>query len=723
MPMILLAKCSTGLAAETNSQAVIENLFAAPLPATAPVKLLPALDVHAYRIEGKTSLPPPEFGMLSNYTGKVDSTRLRDGLDKLQGRYAELGFTNVAVTVPEQPFTNGVVRIQIIKDETGTNTEFTLAAAVTNLFIVPEKKPTFEVRGYLIDGNTALPPEKFAVLSNYTGQVDFARVREGLGTLQLLYRDHGFVTASVTLPQQKLTNGIVRVKVVEGRLAQIKVEGNRWFSTENVRRALPSLDTNVLLNTKWLQPELDRANQNQDRQIYPVISPGLEPGTSDLTLQVKDQLPLHGHMEINDKSTPGTPLLRLDTAVQYDNLWQRDHQIGFDYNFSPQEMKPGGAPQFYDQPTIASYSGYYRLPLGIDNGLREKYQNQPADFGYNEVTHQFNLPPLTGQPELIAYASRSATDTGTTFGSVNTITNTATLKVFNQNADHDPTITGNVGTKIIYPLPQWEGVQSSVSAGFDVKAYQMWTYHTNYTTVQQFDASDTNAPPVLTYSDTVPLAQNGMNSVTYVPLALGWSGSRPDSQGSFALNYNQNLFFAPFASDRKEFQEIAGSKEAGGNYTTINAGLTRVENLPGNWSAVLNANGQWASEPLINNEQFGLGGTSGVRGYQDGANYGDTGWRTLFDVRAPAVTVGNFPSSHGDVPAHLRPSVFMDYGQVYELRNPAPCIRQWGTGTGFYLTAGEHFEARLMLAWALQTVSQGTTAGSARAYFTVGLQF
>ena len=225
--MILLAKCSTGLAAETNSQAVIENLFAEPLPAAAPVKLLPALDVHTYRIEGRTSLSPQEFGMLSNYTGKVDSARLREGVEKLQRRYGELGFTNVIVTVPEQTFTNGVVRVQIIKDTAGTNTEVALAAAVTNLFVAPEKKPTFEVRGYLIDGNTVLPPEKFAVLSNYTGQVDFARLRKGLGTLQLLYRDLGFVTGSVTLPQQKLTNGIVRVKVVEGRLAEIKVEGNR----------------------------------------------------------------------------------------------------------------------------------------------------------------------------------------------------------------------------------------------------------------------------------------------------------------------------------------------------------------------------------------------------------------------------------------------------------------------------------------------------------------
>jgi hemolysin activation/secretion protein len=595
---------------------------------------------------------------------------------------------------------------------------------VTNAPAQKPVGPTFDVRGYRIEGNySVLRPEQFGMLSNYTGTVGFARVREGLGALQLLYRDLGFVTVGVTLPPQKLTNGMIRIKVVEGKIDQINVKGNRWFSTENVLRAFPSLATNILLNTKWLQPELDRANQNQDRQIYPVISPGSEPGTSDLTLQVKDRLPLHGHMEINDQSTPGTPLLRVDTAIQYNNLWQHEQQIGFDYNFSPQEMKPDGAPQFYDQPMVASYSGFYRLPLGNGSGLRQKYENQPVDFGYNEVTHQFNLPPLTGQPELITYASRSTTDTGSTFGPIQTITNTTTLKVFSQDADRDPTITGNVGAKLILPLPQWLGVQSSVSAGFDVKNYQTWSYHTNFTTVQQYDASDTSAPPVLKFSETVPLAQNSMNSVTYVPLSFGWSGSRLDARGSFAFNYNQSLFFTPFASARKNFEEIAGSTQAGGNYTTINAGLIRVENLPGSWSAVLNANGQWASEPLINNEQFGLGGTSGVRGYQDGANYGDTGWRTLFDLRAPAVVVGNFPLAHGNVPANLRPSVFMDYGQVYDLKQMASTIRQWGTGTGFYLTAGEHFEARLALAWALQSIPHGPSAGSARAYFTVGLQF
>ena len=93
-------------------------------------------------------------------------------------------------------------------------------------------------------------------------------------------------------------------------------------------RALPSLHTNMLLNSHVLQRELDIANASRDRQIYPVIGPGPEPDTSELTLKVKDQLPLHARLELNNQATPGTPDLRVNFSAQYDNLWDLEHQIG-----------------------------------------------------------------------------------------------------------------------------------------------------------------------------------------------------------------------------------------------------------------------------------------------------------------------------------------------------------------------------------------------------------
>jgi hemolysin activation/secretion protein len=637
-----------------------------------------------------------------------------------------------------------MMMLALVRIQEGHAADTNPPAAIENLFAAPApivtnapaKSRTFDVRGYLIEGNNSvLPPEKFGVLSNYTGNVDFTRVRDGLGVLQLLYHDLGFVTASVTLPQQKLTNGIVRVKVVEGRLATIKVVNNRYFSTNNVLRSLPSLQTNILLNTKWFQPELDRANQNQDRQIYPVIGPGLEPGTSDLTLQVKDQPPLHGHMEINDKSTPGTPLLRLDTAVQYNNLWQHEQQIGFDYNFSPQEMKPdNNISQFYNEPMVSSYSAFYRLPLGWGNDLRQNTDNLPVDFGYDEVTHKFNLPTASGNPDLIVYGSGSTSDTPITYGPITPIFYNALAEVNSQSQQRTPTDNYNVGTKLTLPLQEFLGVQSSLLFGFDYKYYQSQTYSTNVTTFGLYSIDSFGNRNLVT-NLVQRLPANSNQVLYYLPLSLGWTASRPDKLGAFSFSYNQNLFFAPLADAQTNFQSAASSSKAGGNYTTINAGLIRLQNLPGDWSAVLNANGQWASEPLISNEQFALGGTSGVRGYQEGEAYGDTGWRTQFDLRAPSINVGYFPSTKGDVPANLRVSLFMDYGQVFLLDRPQDSghqLNEWGTGIGFYLTAGEHFDARLTAGWALEKASSDsnptqnsvtTSVGECQVYFSVGCQF
>jgi hemolysin activation/secretion protein len=726
--MLALANIFNSLAEGTNAPATIENLFAVPLPAATnpPPKILPVLNVRAYRIEDSTPLPLQEYSVLSNYTGKVTYSRVHEALDRLQSLYQDSGFSDVSVTLPEQKLTNGVVRIQIVQADLAAQSR--LDAAITNLFTAPApglKTQTFAVRGYRIDGNTVLPPEEFGMLSNYTGQIDFARLREGLGKLQLRYRELGFATVSVTLPRQKLTNGIVHVKIVEGFLSDIVVEGNRYYSVNNIRRALPGLTTNLLLNTKWFQPELDHANANRDRQIYPVIGPGTQPGTTELELKVKDRFPLHGRFEVNDKSSPGTPLLRLDTAVEYDNLWQRENQIGFDYNFSPQAYKPPGSVHgFYDLPEITSYSAFYRIPLSFGGSLREDLDSEPATFGFNEVTHKFDLPPETGNPDLTLYASRSASATPVRFGPLSIIFTTNLLTVSSQQSQQSFTFDNNLGAKLTVPLRRFDGISSSFFLGADFKTYSAPTLGTNLTYASLY-ALNTFGNPVLVTNETISLPANSHANLQYIPLSFGWSAIRPDLWGGFAFNYSQSIFLSSLASARTNFQAVAAAPGAGGDYTTINAGLAREQNLPGGWSVLLNLNGQWASAPLINNEQFALGGTAGVRGYQEGAIYGDTGWRMLFDLRAPPINVGYFRTTTGDIPAVLRCSLFMDYGQTSLIDRPAAgnlTFPEWGTGFGLFLTAGEHFDARLSLAWALETTATAQ-AGDAIAYFSVGAQF
>jgi hemolysin activation/secretion protein len=585
--------------------------------------------------------------------------------------------------------------------------------------------PGFEVAGYLVEGNTVLPDEQLnAIFAKYTGPaIVIDQIRAALGELQLTYREYGFVTVGVTLPRQQVTNGIIRVQVTEGRLGEITVVGNRYFSSNNVRRALPGLTTNVLPNTKWLQPEIDRANTNPDRQIYPKILPGAIPGTSTLMLQVQDQLPLHGHLELNDKATPDTPRTRIDGALQYNNLWQLDHQIGLGYTFSPQAMKPDNQGlQFYDQPAVASYSGYYRIPLGAPSSLRQTYEHMPVNFGYDEATHRFNLPPVTGSPELIFYASRSTTDTGARFGPVSTVgTNTATLTVTSQDAEREPTSTANIGARYILPLPERRGIQSSFSAGFDFKSYRLQTILTNFTTVQEFS---TNTPPALIYDSTVPEPTYSANSVVYAPLSAGWSGSRADALGTSSFGLNGSLYLAMLSSSDAHIQAVAGSARAGGNYATLNFNLGREQKLPWDWTLSARANGQWSSEPLISNEQFALGGVNSVRGYFEGDEQGDSGWSASLEARTPFFTT-QVATIDDFVPTWLRGSVFVDYGQRY-LLDPSPGVSRvrslMGSGFGLSANINNHFEARINVAWPMFD-SPNTHAGLPFVHFAFGAQF
>jgi hemolysin activation/secretion protein len=586
----------------------------------------------------------------------------------------------------------------------------------------PAAQPTFKVTAYHVGGNTVLPPQKFDFLTNYTGPaVTLGRLREGLGELQLLYRNLGFATISVTLPQQRLTNWIVEVTVIEGKLESINIVSNRFFSSNNIIRALPSLTTNILINTKWLQPELDRANQNPDRQIYPIIAPGMEPGYTDLTLGVKDRLPLHGHIEVDDKSTPQTPLLRIDSALQYNNLWQLNHQLGFEYNFSPPTVKPDNYhPQFYDKPMVDSYSSFYRIPIGSGNGFREDYERLPVDFGYDQITHRFNLPPASGSPELIIYASRSDSETSLNYGPLSTIVSSPLVRITSQSAEQDLTVTENIGGKYNIPLKEFAGVHSTLTFGIDFKDYRATGFSTN---LSYFTTPITNNGVASSTNFIVALPSNTHHELSYEPLSIGWSADRPDKWGVWSLNAVQYIFLSPLASARTNFQSVAGSSEAGGNYTSASVTVTRDEKLPGNWSLLARSTAHWASAPLISNEQFPLGGTAGVRGYQEGENYSDDGWRLTLDLRTPPINIGAFPLATRSVPAFVRPSLFMDYGEGYLLdRGNPPVDRQWGTGFGVFYTAGRYFDARLTLGWALLRTPI-TSAGGIQAYFSIGTQF
>src|SRR5258708_25492365 len=90
-------------------------------------------------------------------------------------------------------------------------------------------------------GNTVLPPEEIAaVAAPYLNRELTAEDLEALRVaLTLLYINRGYINSGAILPDQTITEGTVTYQIIEGRLTEIDVEGNRWFRKGYLRTRLP----------------------------------------------------------------------------------------------------------------------------------------------------------------------------------------------------------------------------------------------------------------------------------------------------------------------------------------------------------------------------------------------------------------------------------------------------------------------------------------------------
>ncbi len=201
-----------------------------------------------------------------------------------------------------------------------------------------DSTPSFVVKSFVAEGNTLFEEKRIQeILGPYKGPKRTAQdVETARNALEKAYHDAGYPAVLVNIPEQTVEEGTVRLQVVESKIGNVRVTGNRWYTRTKVLRDLPSLAPGKVLYVPMVQKDLERMNRGQDFKASPVLSPGTEMGLTDVEIKVEDRLPLHGNLELNNRSTHDTSDLRLNASLRYDNLWQRDHSISAQFQTSPE---------------------------------------------------------------------------------------------------------------------------------------------------------------------------------------------------------------------------------------------------------------------------------------------------------------------------------------------------------------------------------------------------
>ena len=139
---------------------------------------------------------------------------------------------------------------------------------------------------YQVAGNTVLPTLAIEqAVYPWLGEaktiddIDHARA-----SLEKAYRDAGYLTVLVDIPEQQVEGGVVTLQVTEGKVARTRVVGSHYFSQGRILAKTPELAEGSVPYFPAMQKQIASVNTTPDRRVTPVLKPGKTPGTIDVDL-------------------------------------------------------------------------------------------------------------------------------------------------------------------------------------------------------------------------------------------------------------------------------------------------------------------------------------------------------------------------------------------------------------------------------------------------------
>lgn len=509
-------------------------------------------------------------------------------------------------------------------------------------------EPRFDIRRFDVTGSAVLSSARIeAALKPWTGPGrTFGDVQRARAALEQAYHGAGYRTVQVRVPEQEVAEGVVSLKVIEGRLGSVIVEGNANRDRANVSAALPSLISGRPPNTAQLSQQLRLSNQNPTKQTTVLLRPGEAGDEVDAVVRVADEAPARFSVSLDNTGDDQTGDLRLGLGFQHSNLFNRDQVLTLQYVTAPYS---DSNPDHLSWPgsNVEIFGAGYHIPLYA----------------------------LGDSVDLIA--GYSNVDSGVVQGVFN-VTGSGTLFAARYNRH----------------LPAWKDLDQRLILGFDWRNY------------------DNSVVPVGTTTELVP-------DVAVHPVSLTYAGDRLDQKDQ--LSYYVGVFHnIPGGANGDQAAFDAVRPGAPADYTLGRAGFDYVRAVIADWRLRLAGNAQYSPQELVPGEQYGVGGLGSVRGFEQRAFTGDSGYYATVEAYAP--DLGPKLPFAG---ASLRALAFVDFGGAW-LVNPQPFevgeTSVISGGLGIRMHAGKHFSLLFDYGWTIQGGGI-QSPGTGRPNFSLALVF
>ncbi len=255
----------------------------------------------------------------------------------------------------------------------------------------PEPSPTdassrISVQKIEVTGSTILSESELSpIVETVEGRsVTLEQLTGVADAITQLYLDRGYITSRAILVSQTVTNGVVQIRVIEGSLERIEVEGTRRLNPDYVRSRI-QLGAGTPLNPSQLEDQLRLLRTDPlFENLEASLKAGSRTGQSILMVRVTERNPIDAGISVDNYSPPSVGSERLGVYFRHGNLTGLGDELAASYYHTT----TSGA-------DTLDFS--YRVPLNAMNGTLQLR----AAPNWNHITQPpFNVFGIGGSSQL-----------------------------------------------------------------------------------------------------------------------------------------------------------------------------------------------------------------------------------------------------------------------------------------------------------------------------------
>lgn len=196
---------------------------------------------------------------------------------------------------------------------------------------LPPDLPEIEIRGLLLPGSKeSLIKRLRPFLDQPVSQKTIHQIKR---QIILYYREANHPVVMVVIPEQKVSNGVLQIGVIESKVDKIKVYGGHHTDLARIRRNV-RLQPGEYIDESHLLRDVSWINMNPYRTANIIYSPGETNGTTDVGIKIDDRPPYRVYVGGDNTGSPFTGEARWFAGINFENSFFPDNLFSYQFTAS-----------------------------------------------------------------------------------------------------------------------------------------------------------------------------------------------------------------------------------------------------------------------------------------------------------------------------------------------------------------------------------------------------